>query len=134
MKQETILEKYPVFVLEIDKKETPYQSVDAIFEVLKAAIDKHPIATFIDIFDHYKHTCSLESGMVHPDIVDAKNIVFCFGEKLPDPKMLAVRPRSIGVADLGNHYVISFLEAPMQPMNVIMEGWVKALANKEVQS
>ena len=118
MKQETILEKYPVFVLEIDKKETPYQSVDAIFEVLKAAIDKHP----------------LESGMVHPDIVDAKNIVFCFGEKLPDPKMLAVRPRSIGVADLGNHYVISFLEAPMQPMNVIMEGWVKALANKEVQS
>ena len=134
MKKEIMMEKYPVFVLEIAKSETSHESVDAVLEVLKKVIEAHPIATYIDIFDHYAHTCSLETGMINPDIVNAKNIVFCFGEKLPDPKMLAVRPRSIGVADMKDRFVISFLEAPMQPMNDVMEGWVKALGDKAVQS
>ena len=34
---------------------------------------------------------------------------------------------SIGVADLGEHYVISFMEAPMPPANLAMESWVKGL-------
>lgn len=127
MKKETFLEKYPVFVLQIEKDKTAFQSVDPIIDHLKIKVEADPIATFIEVFDHYKHTTGLETGTIDPAIKAAKNIVFCFGEKLPDPRMLALRPRSIGVAEYEEHFVISFLEAPMQPMNKTMESWVKSL-------
>jgi hypothetical protein len=41
--------------------------------------------------------------------------------------MLAVRPRSIGIADLGDRFVISFMEAPMAAANQSMEAWTLAL-------
>jgi hypothetical protein len=41
--------------------------------------------------------------------------------------VLAVRPRAIGVADMGDRFVLSFMEAPMQPANEAMEAWVKGL-------
>ena len=59
MKQITVLEKYPVFTLEVTKEETSYQSVDEILEHLKEKIIAHPIATYIGVFDHYTHTMSL---------------------------------------------------------------------------
>jgi hypothetical protein len=62
-----------------------------------------------------------------PDIVAAVDLIFCFGFALPDPQVLAVRPRSIGVADLGDRFVISFMEAPMKPANESMEAWVRGL-------
>ena len=59
----------------------------------------------------------------------AVDIIFCFGFAIPTPQMLAVRPRSIGIADMGDKFVISFLEAPMQPANQAMEAWTIALRN-----
>ena len=35
--------------------------------------------------------------------------------------------RSIGVADMGDRFVVSFLEAPMPFANDTMESWVKGL-------
>jgi hypothetical protein len=29
------------------------------------------------------------------------DIIFCFGFAIPNPQVLAVRPRSVGIADLG---------------------------------
>jgi len=131
MKKTVLMEKYPVFTLEIGKAETPYSSVDAIIDYFKAQVEADPIATYIGLFDHYAHTKSLESGEIAPEIRDAKNILFCFGQKLPDPKMLSVRPRSIGVAETEAAFIVTFLEAPMQPMNEKMEAWAKSLAAKE---
>jgi len=54
-------------------------------------------------------------------------VIFCFGFMLPGPQVLAVRPRAIGVADMGDRFVLSFMEAPMQPANEAMEAWVKGL-------
>ena len=48
---------------------------------------------------------------------------------LPNPQVLAVRPRSIGIADLGSHFVISFMDAPMKPANDAMQAWALALKN-----
>ena len=45
---------------------------------------------------------------------------------LTHPKV-AVRPRSIGVAYMGDRFEISFMEAPMQPANEAMEKWTLAL-------
>ncbi len=122
-----ILEKYPVYVQEIAIDQTLYNNVGEVLEYFKQKIDADPVATFIEVFDHYEHTKCLQGGVINPDILDAKNIVFCFGEKLPDPRMLAVRPRSIGVARMKEVFVVSFLEAPVVHVNEKMQKWVDEL-------
>jgi len=129
MKKSIIMEKYPVFELNIKKIETKFQTADDIIEYLKEKIDNHPIAIYIATFDHYSHTKSLADGEVASDILDAKNIVCCFGKNLPKANLLAVRPRSIGVAELSDEFVVSFLEAPNPIANEAMENWVKGIIN-----
>ncbi len=127
MKQITVMEKYPVYTLKIAKNETEYKNIDEIFSYLKKQIEEHPIAVYIGEFNHYAHTSSLEVGEISTDIKDAKNILCCFGKVLPKPEVLAVRPRAIGVAELDNSFVISFLEAPNPDANTAMEKWVKGI-------
>jgi len=127
MKQITVMEKYPVYTLKISKNETEYKNIDEIFSYLKKQIEEHPIAVYIGEFNHYAHTSSLEVGEISTDIKDAKNILCCFGKVLPKPEVLAVRPRAIGVAELDNSFVISFLEAPNPDANMAMEKWVKGI-------
>ncbi|SFV54273.1 FIG00495699: hypothetical protein [hydrothermal vent metagenome] len=130
MKQITVMEKYPVFTLEINKDETTYKNVDEILAYLKEMIDSHPVTVYIGEFDHYTHTSNLEVGVINPEIIDAKNIICCFGKQLPRPEVLAVRPRSIGVAELADKFVISFLEAPNPDANGVMESWAKGIFNQ----
>ncbi len=131
MKQFLLQEKYPLFTLEVEKRETSLTNVDQIISLLKRHIDEHPVASFIAVFDHYRHTQSLESGQIGEGILDAKNIVFCFGITLPNPQAMAVRPRSIGVVELEKLFVVTFMEAPMPLANVAMEAWAKSVRNKE---
>jgi len=127
MKQSLFQEKYPVFTLELEKSETPCRSVDEIIDRLKGEVEADPHTTFIAVFDHYAHTRSLPDGEIAPEIRAAKNLVFCFGIKLPGPQVMAVRPRSIGVTELEERFIINFMEAPMPIANTKMERWVKAL-------
>ena len=129
MKQITVMEKYPVFTIEIRKNETTYKNVDEILVYLKNKIEAHPIAAYIGEFDHYTHTANLAEGEISETIKNAKNIICCFGKVLSKPEVLAVRPRSIGVAEMSDSFVVSFLEAPNPEANAAMEGWVKGIAN-----
>jgi hypothetical protein len=128
MKQSLLMERYPVFDMTIAKTETTYASVDEILAALKEKIDAHPKVAYIATFDHYAHTQSID-GDIAGSIRDAKNIVFCFGMKLPNPHVLAVRPRSIGVADMQDHFHITFMEPPMEIATTAMESWCKDLLN-----
>lgn len=128
MKQTLLQEKYPVFIAEIGKDETTCKTVEDVAAYLKARIAEKEKVVFIGVFDHYAHTKGL-GGEISPDIRGALDVIFCFGFALPNPQVLAVRPRSIGVADMGDRFVVSFMEAPMQPANEAMEGWVKGLRN-----
>jgi hypothetical protein len=126
MKQTLLQEKYPVLVSEIGKNETACRNVDEIVAYFKAKIAENPKVQFIGVFDHHAHTRNI-AGEIAPEIQAAVDVIFCFGFALPNPQVLAVRPRSIGVADLGDKFVVSFLEAPMKPANDAMEAWVKGL-------
>ena len=64
-----------------------------------------------------------------PKIKDCKIIIFCFGNKLPNGKIAAVRPRSIGVTEYIDKFEIAFLEAPALIANEVMEEWIKELKN-----
>ena len=131
MKQTMVMEKYPVSELSIVKNETTFTSADDIINEIKSKIDAHPVAVYIATFDHYAHTKSLgENGMISNDILDAKNLICCFGKALPEANMVAVRPRSIGVVEMENEFVVSFLDAPNPQAHETMIQWVKSIKNK----
>jgi len=130
MKQVLLQEKFPIFKLEIDKSETAFKSSQALVDHFKSLIDAHEVARFIGEFDHYSHTKGLPEGEIADGIIDARNVIFCFGTKLPNADMLAVRPRSIGIAETDTGFMISFMEAPMALANDTMEAWVKGVALK----
>ena len=126
MKKTIFMDKYPVYSLELLKTEVEVKNVPEIAEYFKTKIEAHPIAKFIAIFDHYTHTKSLDGPMVD-GLQDAQNIIFCFGPAIPNTKILAVRPRSIGICELEDRFVIDFLEAPKEQLHDLMESWAKAL-------
>ena len=118
---------YPIFTLEISKSEAAFGSLAEILDFLKGRIQAHPAARFIAEFDHLAHTRSLPEGQANAAILAAHNLVFCFGLSLPEPQVLALRPRSLGIAETEDAYHISFMEAPMPLANLEMERWARAL-------
>jgi len=128
MQQSLTEETHPVFTLELNRDEARFSNAGEIIDYLKSKIVQHPIASFIATFDHLDHTRALETGSLSEDFIAAQTIVFCFGITLQDPKALALRPRSIGVAETKNGFYITFLEPPMPGANVAMEDWVKSIS------
>ena len=129
MKETLLKVQYPLFMLEIGKSETRCGSVDEILDRLQQRIEQQGAARYIARFDHLAHTRSLPEGRVDTQILDAKCILFCFGLTLPSPESLAGRPRSIGVAELADRFVVTFIEAPMPVANSAMEQWARAIAD-----
>ncbi|MGM0570963.1 DUF6858 family protein [Marinobacter sp.] len=129
MKQLHFQEKYPITVVDVQKSETTYTTAEEIAGYFRSCIADTPRVTYLTTFDHLAHTREIE-GEISPDIQAAINVVFCFGHALPNPQVLAVRPRSIGIADMGDHFVISFTDAPMKPANDAMQAWALALRNR----
>jgi hypothetical protein len=129
MKKTQFMDKYPVHSLELQKSNIKQTNIVEIIEYFKAKIQAHPIAKFIAVFDHYTHTKEL-NGEINPSIIDAQNLIFCFGPAIPNTKILAIRPRSIGIAELEDKFVIEFIEAPKEQIHQIMEEWAKGLENE----
>jgi hypothetical protein len=121
------MDKYPIYTLEIKKTETSLSCVPEILDYFKAKIEAHPIAQFIATFDHYTHTKAI-NGPIMEGLKDAQNIIFCFGPAIPNTKILAARPRSIGVCELKESFMIEFIEAPKEELHALMENWVKGIA------
>ena len=128
MKQVHFQEKYPITVVEVAKSETSFTTTMQIAEYFKEKIETTDKVVYIATFDHYEHTSNI-GGEIAPEIQSAVNVVFCFGHMLPNPQVLAVRPRSIGIADMGNQFVVSFIDAPMKPANDAMQAWALGLRN-----
>ncbi|MBN2824333.1 MAG: hypothetical protein JXQ76_03335 [Campylobacterales bacterium] len=128
MQKMIFMDKYPIYETTLSKKSAAYDNVQEVIAYLKAKIDSDSVATYIAQFDPYTHTASL-GGEIHPDIVEAKEIIFCFGQKLLNSTVVAVRPRAIGVIDTGENLVINFMEAPNEPSTNTMIEWVNELKN-----
>ena len=126
MKKEIFMDKYPIYSIEFTKDEVSVKNSADIVEFLKEKIEAHPIAKLISIFDHYSHTKSID-GEIEDGIIDATNVVFCFGSAIPTSKILAVRPRSIGICEYEDRFVLNFTEPPKEQLNELMESWVKSL-------
>jgi len=129
MEQMTLMDKYPVFTKKIAKENTSFKNIDEIIAYLKERMDTDPVAIFIGIFDHYTYTSGLEVHEIADNILDAKNIMCCFGDKLLLPQITAIRPRSFGVVLTTDGFVVSFLQAPSPVANAKMVEWVDGIEN-----
>jgi hypothetical protein len=134
LKHTLLQETYPIYTLEIGREETGFDSVDAICAYFRRRIEAHRCAVFIAEFDHFAHTRSLPEGRIGEGILAAKNLVFCFGIALPEPRCLAMRPRSIGIAETERGFTIAFMETPMPVANALMEDWAKGLVERRTES
>ncbi|MFA6192075.1 MAG: DUF6858 family protein [Sulfurimonas sp.] len=126
MTKTILMDRYPVFTLALHKDEIEQKTVSEIIQYFKDKVDEHPVAKFIAIFNHYEHTKDL-NGEINNEILDAQNIIFCFGAAIPNTKILAVRPRSIGVAELENKFVIEFMEVPNEKLHTVVGTWALGL-------
>ena len=120
------MDKYPVYSVEFAKSEMGVATAKEVIAYFKEKIQNHPIAQFIAVFDHYTHTKKL-GGAIMEGLVDAQNIIFCFGQAIPNTKILAARPRSIGICEFEDKIVIDFMEPPREELNKVMEEWTKGL-------
>jgi len=119
--------KYPIYSMVVKKEESSFTSVAAILSYFETLIEAHPVAKYIATFDHYEHTKSIEECVIGEGILNAKNIIFCFGKQLPNAKILAVRPRSLGVCEFEDKFEISFLEVPNEQLQMTVLKWVESL-------
>jgi len=126
MKKTMFMDKYPVYTLRLEKNEVACNNTPEIVEYFKQKIEDHKIAKFITVFDHYTHTSEL-NGSIFEGLRDAQNVIFCFGSAIPDTKILAARPRSIGICEFDDYFVVEFIEAPKEELHTLMESWTKGL-------
>ena len=120
-------DEYPIYSIKLSKNESTLSDMDSVLNDFKQKITNHPVATYIGLFDHYTHTAALKEGNIAPEVLNAQNIMFCFGKEIVNPEVLAVRPRSLGVVEYKEHFVISFMKAPNPAANDTIISWVTAL-------
>lgn len=111
MQRITVEGGYPVWVEEIAKADTPWRDVDEIAAAFRARIQRQAGSAFIGVCDHYGLNLRLGEKL-HAAMRDARIVLFCDDPALPGPTLLALRPCAIGVADMGNRFVLSFMERP----------------------
>jgi len=129
MKKILLKDKYPVYVQSISKNKTIFNNVNEIISQYKKLINNHPITSFIAVFDNYEHTSNLKEHVISQDIKDAKNIIYCYGKSLDKIEVTGIRPRSFGVVETCDNFVISFMEAPDPIANEQMIEWTKNIIN-----
>jgi len=123
MQKINLMDKYPVYTKEILKSKTKFKNVDDFIEALKEKIEQDPIATFIWVFDHFQHTSNIK-GEIMEGMISGKILLFCFGQNIPKPQAMAVRPRNIAIAEFNDKFVVSFLEAPVEKANTKKINWI----------
>lgn len=121
------MDKYHVYSKTIKKENTKFTNVTQFLNYFNDKIKADSNTKFIGFFNHYEHTQSLENGEIAEGITDAQNIVFCFGQKIPNPIILSVRPRSIAVVENNDSFIVSFMEAPVVEATAKMESWVNSI-------
>jgi len=128
MKRTILLDTHPMYSMKILKSETNFSDTTQIIDHFKGKIEENPEAVFIAVFDHYAHTKEL-NGEILPGVLDAKNLLFCFGHTIKNIEILAFRPKSIAICEMEDSFILEFLETPRPEVNQWMQSWIKALKN-----
>lgn len=120
----------PVWIEEIAKADTPWRDVDEIAAVLRQRLQRDGGSAFIGVVDLYGLNLRLGEALP-PAMQDAKAFLFCPATRLVNPLIIALCPCVIGVADMGNRFVISLLDTSPAESPV---PWIESLRAGEIFS
>ena len=126
MKRSILLDTHPMYAMTILKSEMTLNTLPEIIDYFKEKIEENPEAVFITVFDHYAHTKEL-NGQIMEGLVNAQNLIFCFGHTIKNVDILAFRPKSIAMAETEESFTFEFLETPRPEVNAWMTSWIKGL-------
>ena len=126
MKRSILLDTHPMYAMTILKSEMALNTLPEIIDYFKEKIEENPEAVFITVFDHYAHTKEL-NGQIMEGLVNAQNLIFCFGHTIKNIDILAFRPKSIAIAETEESFTFEFLETPRPEVNAWMTSWIKGL-------
>jgi hypothetical protein len=129
MKHVQMLDKFPVYTLDILKTETTFKSADEVLEYLEIKVEAHPTGSIVAVFDHYGHVEAQKDSTIDPSILDCKSLIFCLANEIPNAMIGALRPRSIAINELENKFVVNFQEAPKEAATNVMKEWVTGIKN-----
>lgn len=127
MKELLLLEKYPLYFTEIAKEASAFATIDAMFDHLKARIEADPVACNIGEFDQYQQVAAQPEGKIAEGIQEARLLMFCFANAIPNQYIGALRPRAISIVEMAEKFVISFIEAPAERAQAFMTELVESL-------
>ena len=130
MQQALLRDDDPVCTLELEKSKTRHADMDALLAALKARVDAHPAAAYIATLDHESNPGGRAGQNVAADYVASKLMVFSSEVDMPNPGVLVVRPRTVGVTEFADRFVINFVVAPASVGTDPMEDWVRALRDE----
>jgi len=126
MTRSILLDTHPMYAIKFLKNEMKFSDITQIVNHFKEKIKENPEGVFITLFDHYSHTKSL-NGTILEGVVDARNLLFCFGHTIKNIEILAFRPKSIVICELKDSFVFEFLETPRPEVNAWIQSWIKDL-------
>jgi len=126
MKRSILLDTHPMYAMTILKSEMTLNTLPEIIDYFKEKIEENPEAVFITVFDHYAHTKEL-NGQIMEGLLNAQNLIFCFGHTIKNVDILAFRPKSIAMAETEESFTFEFLETPRPEVNAWMTSWIKGL-------
>ena len=126
MTRSILLDTHPMYAISILKSEMTLNTIPEIIDYFKAKIEENPEAVFITVFDHYAHTQEL-NGEIMEGLINAQNLIFCFGHTIKNIDILAFRPKSIAIAETEESFTFEFLETPRPEVNAWMTSWIKGL-------
>jgi len=126
MQRLILLDTHPMYAMKILKSEAKVSNIDEVIEHFKKKIKENPESVFITVFDHYAHTKEL-NGEILDTIINAKNLLFCFGHSINNIEILAFRPRSIAICETKENFILEFLETPRPEVNAWIQSWIQEL-------
>ncbi|MBN2234680.1 MAG: hypothetical protein JW706_05980, partial [Opitutales bacterium] len=117
--------KFPIYSINLAKNPL-YYDLPSVAAALKSRISGHPVARHVADFDHQAFDPS--NNEERPaGLKNAMNVLFCLGPKMEEPHVIAIKPRSFGIAEYDRHFTISFMEAPSDKATETMKEWVRSL-------
>ncbi len=126
MEKKIINEEFPIYYKEIAKRDTSYKHIGEIIAALQTRLADNPSAQVIAVFNLYDHV-RMRDGQVADEILGAQNLLFCVANAIPNSDLVALRPRSIGLTEFADRFVLNFMEAPAHPVTETMRTLIEAV-------
>jgi len=123
-------EKLAICTVEVAKSETRLRSLDEIVDYLRACIEAEPLARSSPSSTLRAHALAAERRhrRGHPRRQEPGVLL---RHHAAGPAGPGARPRSIGVCELDDRFVLTFAEAPMPVANLAMERWALSVVGRE---